>query len=45
MYVAAANADMSSSTMITGWKGYSQAQGGTTGDGQRRLQIGAKFEF
>jgi outer membrane receptor protein involved in Fe transport len=44
MYVVGANADVSSFTEITGFKGYS-SQGGNVGDGQRRVQIGAKFEF
>ncbi len=44
MYAVTGNADTSSFTTITGFKGYS-AQGGLVGDGQRRIQLGLKFEF
>ena len=44
MYAVTGNADVSSFTTITGFKGYS-TNGGVVGDGQRRLQIAAKFEF
>jgi len=44
MYAVTGNADLSSSTSITGFKGYT-ASGGIVGDGQRRIQLAAKFEF
>ena len=44
MYAVTGNADVSSFTEITGFKGYTQS-GGVQGDGQRRIQIAAKFEF
>jgi hypothetical protein len=45
MYVLAGNADVSSFTTITGFKGYNGSANVPVGDGQRRLQIAAKFEF
>jgi outer membrane receptor protein involved in Fe transport len=44
MYAVTGNADVSSFSEITGFKGYTQ-QGGAIGDGQRRIQVAAKFEF
>jgi hypothetical protein len=44
MYAVTGNADVSSFSEITGFKGYTQ-QGGAVGDGQRRIQVAAKFEF
>jgi hypothetical protein len=44
MYAVAPNADISSFSEITGFKGFT-SQGGAAGDGQRRIQIAAKFEF
>ena len=44
LYVNAAEADISGTTMITAFRGYT-ASGGFVGDGQRRLQVAAKFEF
>jgi hypothetical protein len=45
MYAVSGNADVSSFSEITGWKGYSSSLGGVVGDGQRRIQLAAKFEF
>ena len=44
MYAVTGNADIASFSTITGFKGYTQ-QGGAQGDGQRRIQLAAKFEF
>ncbi|HUL79675.1 MAG TPA: TonB-dependent receptor [Vicinamibacteria bacterium] len=47
MYAVTGNADLSSFTEITGFKGYTGCTSGcgVQGDGQRRIQLAAKFEF
>jgi hypothetical protein len=46
MYAVTGNADLSSFTEITGYKGYGGAgTASAVGDGQRRIQIGLKLEF
>ena len=47
MYAVTGNADIASFNTITGFKGYTGCSSGcgTQGDGQRRIQIAAKFEF
>ena len=44
LYIDPASADISSGTVITAFRGFSDS-GGIAGDGQRRIQLGARFEF
>jgi len=44
LYVNDAATDVSQGLMLTAYRGITQA-GGLVGDGQRRVQLGAKFEF
>jgi hypothetical protein len=44
LYVNDAATDVSQGLMLTAYRGVTQA-GGPVGDGQRRIQLGAKFEF
>jgi hypothetical protein len=45
MYVLTENADISSFTTITGYKGDNPSQGSDLNDANRRIQLGFKFEF
>jgi hypothetical protein len=45
MYVLTENADVSSFTKITGYKGDNPSQGSDLNDANRRIQLGFKFEF
>jgi hypothetical protein len=44
LYINDASADISAGTAITAFKGFTNTAG-VPGDGQRRIQLGAKFEF
>jgi hypothetical protein len=44
LYINDASADISAGTAITAFRGFTNTAG-VPGDGQRRIQLGAKFEF